>query len=707
MGARKKNTVILLITFLIFTFLSGCSLFFKDTAEPVPSSRVIEIKELKTKQITVSWEQAADDKTPEEKIIYSLFYSTKSDMQVLEDVLSSTVAVKGTSGDLSETAGGKMTATITGLVPVNAYSINVTAEDTAGNRAVYLQITIPSREYNDTFSGGSYEIFKHGTVNESVESEVACNIDIGSSVKDLYFIFSNKDHYSDSNKPSIQPEGSVSEERILSGSPLYGISASLTEEQPAAYRGRPDVTEFNNSPIIKKTAVQKSLSGYYQNPVTAVSDSVNDTKIFYDLDSSNNPVYIPATCRLVFKDSGGTEKTLNIWVADDSWETGGTKANLITQIMLDTIAGSFLKTGAANDIYDWVTTIFGAEWGAHTYADLIQPDNNITILLYDIGNDNSTSGGVMGFFWAKDNYIKTSGTNPILDYSNERIMFYIDSMLFAEADPGDTNNDGSDWDPDDYWPKETISALAHEFQHMIHFYQHGIVYGADTETWINELCSLATEDIVSDKLGVAGPRGVDPADGSAGSPGLSGRLNRYNYKNYLNVTNWLSGNDVLYSYSLAYSFGAFLIRNFGGAVFLKNTVQNSENYGWDMISYALKAAGDQSGSMDDRLADWASAVLLSDYTGLPENYRLNTGTWFSSVTGGITYNLGSINLYNYSFADTTGPVVFNSANYGSISSLEANSGTIYNAGKSLAGKNKFLITIPKNTGFTVIVRESR
>ena len=154
MGIGKKDSIILLITILIFAFLSGCSLFFKDTAEPVPSSRVIEIKELKTKQITVAWEQAADDTTPEEKIIYSLFYSTQSDMQVLEDVLSSTVAAKGTSGDLSEAAGGKMAATITGLVPNISYSINVTAEDTAGNRAVYLQISIPSREYNDTFSGG-------------------------------------------------------------------------------------------------------------------------------------------------------------------------------------------------------------------------------------------------------------------------------------------------------------------------------------------------------------------------------------------------------------------------------------------------------------------------------------------------------------------------------------------------------------------------
>ena len=283
-------------------------------------------------------------------------------------------------------------------------------------------------------------------------------------------------------------------------------------------------------------------------------------------------------------------------------------------------------------------------------------------------------------------------------------MFYIDSVMYAEPEAGDSDSDGSVWDSTDYWPKETVSTLAHEFQHMIHFYQHSILRGANTETWVNELCSMATEDIVSDKLGTPGPRGVDPPVPTAGSPGLTGRLNRYNYRDYLNVTKWLSGNDVLYSYSLAYSFGAYLIRNFGGAAFLKNVVQNSENYGWDMVSYALKAAGDQNDSMENRMADWAAAAILSDFTDLPANYRYNTGAWFTSSIGQINYNLGSVNMYNYRYFGVTGPFVFDTTNYDSIASIEANSNTIYQAGQDCTGKNTFLIGIPGNTGLTVIVR---
>ncbi len=79
--------------------------------------------------------------------------------------------------------------------------------------------------------------------------------------------------------------------------------------------------------------------------------------------------------------------------------------------MVDAIADTFLLgDGSDNDIYDWVTNIYGEEWDSdaqNKYPNLIGADNEITILLTDIDGDNSPKGGVIGFFWSKDNFDKS------------------------------------------------------------------------------------------------------------------------------------------------------------------------------------------------------------------------------------------------------------------------------------------------------------
>ena len=59
-------------------------------------------------------------------------------------------------------------------------------------------------------------------------------------------------------------------------------------------------------------------------------------------------------------------KTLNIWVSDDSFDSGSgcSKARCVTQDMVDALADYFLVSGLDNDIYDWVTNIYGEEWEA-------------------------------------------------------------------------------------------------------------------------------------------------------------------------------------------------------------------------------------------------------------------------------------------------------------------------------------------------------
>ena len=79
--------------------------------------------------------------------------------------------------------------------------------------------------------------------------------------------------------------------------------------------------------------------------------------------------------------------------------------------------------------------------------------------------DPLTEGGVAGYFYAKDNF-----KSSYYSGSNQRIMFYLDAVMFANGD----GIDGTDWDVSDPSPGDIVSTLTHEFQHMIHFYQKQI-----------------------------------------------------------------------------------------------------------------------------------------------------------------------------------------------------------------------------------------
>ena len=49
------------------------------------------------------------------------------------------------------------------------------------------------------------------------------------------------------------------------------------------------------------------------------------------------------------------------------------------------------------------------------------------------------------------------------------------------------------------------------------------------------------------------------------------------------------------------------------------------------------------------LTDWAVANLLSDDLQAAHPYRYNSGQWIESRAGGVSFVLGSINLYHYRY----------------------------------------------------------
>ena len=365
----------------------------------------------------------------------------------------------------------------------------------------------------------------------------------------------------------------------------------------------------------------RSLSGEALRPRSGVSRTVaaGDTYEFRVSGSDR----VSATARRVVTD--GTI-TLAVWVADEEWVNGTSCSRpnsngCVNQIMVDAIADRFLAPGRGNDIYDWVTAIFGKPWGPHDSPLLIPAEyaDEIHILIYDIPDAS-------GYFSSNSYYLGEG--------SNERLIFFLHTSPLVL------------YTPDGIWIDSlstAVSTMVHEFQHMIHFYQKEVRHGLQHSTiWLNEMCSVVAQDLVADKIRSNRPRGVAHDDPTAGQSGnLNGLLPLYNYYNDIQITSWDRLNT---NYSINYSLGAYLARTYGASLF-GAIVQNDQS-GIDAIEAALRDQGHPV-LFEDVLVNWAVANLISDDTNAPHPYRYNTGTWFTSRANGITFRIGSINLFNY------------------------------------------------------------
>jgi hypothetical protein len=349
-----------------------------------------------------------------------------------------------------------------------------------------------------------YQVESLGTANT-----INATVSLGSTPKDLYLVLSN--YATTSASSTITHNAKVVEPEAQSKS----ISPTHFMKKPIFLRTPQYVQDF--SPKLAKL-LSKTQTSQARAKTIAVSErneDVEGTQDSFCVNINNDgscKESTTATTRKVIPNvtTNLGSKTLNIWVSDDSFGNPPecTKSKCVTQEMVDALADTFLISGLDNDIYDWVTNIYEEEWENDTngYTGLISANDEITILLTDIDGDDSSSGGVIGFFWSKDNFEKSS-----ISGSNERIMFYADAVMFA-------NGEGT-WSIDDFWPKEMVSTLAHEFQHMINFYQKRILLDTDLNVWINEMLSETTEDLIATKIQHIGPRGVEYTDGSAGETG--------------------------------------------------------------------------------------------------------------------------------------------------------------------------------------------
>jgi len=534
--------------------------------------------------------------------------------------------------------------------------------------------TGPTNSYETVASEKNITVYNSGRIEYLGKGKkIKLNITMQDTSKDLYLLFTNHDRNLSDIGTSVT--GSVSK---VSPATRKNEKISIEKEsKPHPTHAPMHILQFAKDMHLLPHTADTLSSSKKAAPVTKTAKRVGDTEAFYI--ETDQSVSTDATLRKI---SAVTtqfgDKTLNIWVSNDAFDSGSgcPKTKCVTQTMVDELSEAFLTDGDDNDIYDWVTNVFGEKWGSSAsekYNNVIEEDNEITILLTDIDNDNSDDGGTIGYFYGKDNFVTATYSG-----SNERIMFYADSVMYANRDAGD------------YWQKEMYSTLAHEFQHMIHFYQKTLLLADSnaTDEWINEMLSETTEDLVATKLEHQGPRGVEYTDGSAGSAGnTEGRYPLFNQYNSLSLSSW---SNRLADYSKVSAFGTFLTRNYGGAKVLRDIVYNNKVHA-DSIETATGK------SFEQLLRDWGVAVILSDYDSLPDSPpKYNTGDFTEDTYNNSTYQLGSINFYNYDPAPvfkTTSP-----------STIEASANYYYKIGANQSGTVTVEIDASANTEVTFIAK---
>ncbi len=403
----------------------------------------------------------------------------------------------------------------------------------------------------------------------------------------------------------------------------YSLRQTPTQKEKKRHLITPNKVVNFNAHLPKKKHSQKKIEQRILSQRVYTQEQQERFFVEYFNSSGNSDTYeINATAKKVISNINTPygKKTLVIWVANSEFDDETLLSNgTISQTMIDELADIFLKDGEDNDIYEWDTNLYGAEWGddARSYdSSVIANENTIHILIYDMQIDT-----LAGFFYAKDNYLRSSEPS-----SNEKIMFYVNARLYGKGDEASK--------------KETFTTLVHEFQHMINFYQRWLKKDIQDPTWFNEMLSETTEDIIATKIKYYGPRNVDPDDGSAGESGnRGGRYPYFNKYNYYPVTSWFGDID---DYGRASAFGAFLIRNYGGAQFLHNLF-NSNTTGREAL---VKIT--QEKDFNTILNRWGAAVMLSDKIDLAQDLpQYNFGDFKETTLNNITYKMGSINFFNY------------------------------------------------------------
>jgi hypothetical protein len=315
----------------------------------------------------------------------------------------------------------------------------------------------------------------------------------------------------------------------------------------------------------------------------------------------------------------------NVWLADINYDnaSSGNKDNKLTTAQMATLAQKF------DTMYVPETALFGYEYGGDPkdveHYGGVDGDPRVQILVYDIDYDYSSNqtSGTLGYFWEKD---EVPYSPSQYDKSNECEMFYLDAYFI------------------DAYPAWQYSTLAHEFQHMIHYNEKKVKQGKESSTWYNEMLSMLAEDTIDPKLNL--PVSDDGHPVSARIPTFLSTCGD------VGIMEWASGRNVLKSYAMAYAFGAYLVRNYGGAQLIADLMATN-NVDKAAIDAVLAS---RNSSFTDALGHFGEALFYSSSKGKHTGTKSYDNTVTETV-GGQSYTFQGFDVWTMrNDSGSTGPL---------------------------------------------------
>ena len=361
--------------------------------------------------------------------------------------------------------------------------------------------------------------------------------------------------------------------------------------------GHPSADAFRvNHPPIVAQALRMQRAVF-------VPPVVGDIKSFWVETFYRSGVFVEKQATLMATGQRG-----NIWVIEDK----------ITDAQAQTLADKF------DLIYPLETDLLGYEYGGGPGGDGGKDgDSKIQILVYDLVD---ASGGVVsgGYFWNKD-FFDNSQLGS--EKSNLAEIFYIDASQV-------TSN-----------PDYVYSVLVHEFQHMINFNVKSVKHGVNPEVWYDEMLSTMAQDVIDPLIGIDSTNPYHVIN-----LWMPAALNNYNLED---VTGW-NYTDSTNSYARTFAFGAYLLRNYGGAELLQRILAN-DTADIESITAALNQFS--SGlTFEQALKRYGEAMIFSG-SSMPQGVMSFDKTVEKTIYV-RTYTAYGFDIWN-DFGTTKGPAVLN------------------------------------------------
>ncbi len=302
---------------------------------------------------------------------------------------------------------------------------------------------------------------------------------------------------------------------------------SDSEMELEDYNGFTNVVQVPiNADSVNVGASARAATGSYN--IGSTPHVGSQKKIFVDC-SEDLTKYTQKTAKVEYEG-----KYCYIWsIVDDS---------ILDSVSCKNLADTF------DEYYGEMRSIFGKESdkiyvynNGFKLEDMSKHTNNgtkVNIVVYTISRPTT-----IGYFHSKDYYQTEEELNAVsgksynstsaTKYSNGGKYFYI-NYTYASGT---------------FLSKAlATSTLLHEFQHMIHFSVKNMI-GLKPSAWYNEMISMLAEDIFATRLntGIKAPSVM--------------RMGSF-YRNYFK--SGLTDFSNVYAYGTVYSFGGWLVRNFGG-----------------------------------------------------------------------------------------------------------------------------------------------